>query len=73
MHTKLQVNTFKTEILINFQSQSLKNVINDPQSGTDLRIPNLVCMLVPLGTLYMHTKFEVNRSDFDGVIKEKVS
>ena len=73
MHTKLQVNIFKTEILINFQSWSLKNVINDPQSGTDPRIPNLLCMLVPLCTLYMPTQFEVNRSDFDGVIKEKVS
>ena len=35
------------------------------------KIPNLLWMLVSLYTLYMHTKFEVNRCGFGGVIKEK--
>jgi hypothetical protein len=73
IHTKFHVNIFKTEILINFQSRSLKIYINDPQSGTDPWIPNLLCIFVLLHTLYMHTKFEVNWFDFDRVITEKVS
>ena len=72
MHNKFQVNIFETEILFQFQSQPLKNVLNDPRFGKDPWIPNFLCMFVPLCTLHVHTKFEVNRSNIGRVIKEKV-
>jgi hypothetical protein len=68
MHTKLQVNIFKTGALMHFQSRHLKNVKNDLQFGLDLRIPNLLCMLLLLCTVYIQTKFEVNRSEFGEVM-----
>ena len=50
MHNKFQVTIFETEILMNFESRSLKNLKNDPQFEKDPRIPNFFCVLVLIYT-----------------------